>query len=166
MMMAKADIESSAVSIKFLKENPENIAKLADIWYETLGKKWIADVSVEQVKQLLKTHNNTDKLPLTLVAYINQQPVGMCSLVQNDGICPEMEPWLASLVVEPKYQNLGVGKRLIKATVDIAKKLHFEKLYLFVLEPSLPSYYHHLGWRAIAIEDYKGYPVTVMELVL
>ena len=39
----------------------------------------------------------------------------MCSLRGNDGIRPDLTPWLGSLVVHPDYQKQGVGRRLIDA---------------------------------------------------
>jgi len=41
----------------------------------------------------------------------------MCSLRENDGIRPDITPWLGSLVVDPKYQRQGIGNMLIDTTL-------------------------------------------------
>lgn len=49
----------------------------------------------------------------------------MCSLRVNDGIRPDLTPWLGSLVVDPKYQKQGIGKMLVDEMKEKAKKLGF-----------------------------------------
>ena len=105
-------------------------------------------------------------MPITFVALDGDLPVGMCSLRENDGIRPDLTPWLGSLVVDPKYQKQGIGKMLIDVTVLKAKELGFEKLYLFAFDPTIPEYYERLGWRKIGMDEFKSHPVTVMEVEL
>ncbi len=90
----------------------------------------------------------------------------MCSLRENDGIRPDLMPWLGSLVVDPNYQKQGIGKQLIDATKEKAKQLGFKQLFLFALDPLIPNYYQTLGWQTIGMDQFKGNPVTVMEIGL
>jgi len=69
-------------------------------------------------------------------------------------------------VVDPKYQNQGIGRQLIEVVKDKAKQLDFQKLYLFALGPKIPDYYSRLGWVKIGMDEFKGHPVTVMEIDL
>ncbi len=151
------------IEIDLLKNDPGVIPQLAKIWYEVLGKVWIPDASTLQVEQKLREHLNEDVLPITFVAFVNKKPVGMCSLRINDGIRPDLLPWLGSLVIDADFQKRGVGKKLIEATIQKAHQLGYEKLYLFVLDPDLPPYYESLGWEKIDIDNYKGNPVSVFE---
>lgn len=32
--------------------------------------------------------------------------------------------------------------------------------------PTIPDYYKRLGWSKIGMDEYKGHPVTVMEISL
>lgn len=150
------------ITIDLLKNNPEDIPQLANIWQHVLGSIWLPDVPIEQVKQNYLTHLNDNEMPLTFVAHVNNQPVGMCSLRENDGIRPDLLPWLGSLVVNPEYQKQGIAKLLIDATKQKAKQLGFEKLYLFTLDPTIPTYYQKLGWQKIDVDHYKKQPVKVM----
>ena len=109
---------------------------------------------------------NDQVLPITFVALDGDLPVGMCSLRENDGIRPDLTPWLGSVVVDPKYQKQGIGKMLIDVTVLKAKELGFEKLYLFAFDSTIPEYYKCLGWSPICMDEFKSHRVTVMEVEL
>lgn len=154
------------ITIGLLRDHPESIPRLAQIWHEVLGKIWVPDVPVSRVIERFHDHLNDRVLPLTFVAMENHTPVGMCSLRLNDGIRPDLEPWLGSLVVDPIYQKKGIGKRLIDATKAKAKEIGYSKLYLFAFDPTVPDYYARLGWTHIGMDEFKGHPVTVMELKL
>ena len=121
------------IKIDLLKKHPNTIPALANIWHEVLGQIWVPDISVERVITRFADHLNDQALPITFIALDGDLPVGMCSLRENDGIRPNLTPWLGSLVVDPKYQKQGIGRILIDVTVLKAKELGFEKLYLYNL---------------------------------
>jgi predicted N-acetyltransferase YhbS len=154
------------IKIDLLKNHSRAISALAHIWHDVLGRIWVPDVPVERVITRFADHLNDQDLPITFVALDGDLPVGMCSLRENDGIRPDLTPWLGSLVVDPKYQKQGIGKRLIDVAVRQAKERDFKKLYLFAFDPSVPEYYERLGWRKIGMDEFKSHPVTVMEVVL
>ena len=154
------------ITIDLLKNHPESIETLATIWHEVLGKIWVPDVTIQRVMQKFAEHLNDNKLPMTFVALDGTTPVGMCSLRENDGIRPDLTPWLGSLVVEQAYQKQGIGNMLIDSIKNKAKALGFAKLYLFAFDPSLHDYYTRQGWHTIGIDDFKGHDITVMEIHL
>jgi predicted N-acetyltransferase YhbS len=154
------------IKIDLLKNHPNAIPALANIWHEVLGKIWVPDISVERVITRFADHLNDSNLPITFVALDSDLLVGMCSLRENDGIRPDLTPWLGSLVVDPKYQRQGIGRMLIDMTLLKAKELGFKKLYLFAFDPTIPEYYKRLGWRKIGMDEFKSHPVTVMEVEL
>ncbi|MDP3560391.1 MAG: GNAT family N-acetyltransferase, partial [Legionellaceae bacterium] len=71
-----------------------------------------------------------------------------------------------SLIVDSAYQKKGIGGMLIDATKQKAIEMHFEKLYLFAFDPTLPVYYARFGFNKIGMDEFKGHPVTVMETTL
>lgn len=154
------------ITIEPLKNHPQAIATLANIWHEVLGKIWMPDVTIELVITRFLDQLKVENLPITFVALDGNIPVGMCSVCENDGIRPDLKPWVADLVVDPKYQKQGVGKMLIDTSALKAKDLGFEKLYLFAFDPTIPNYYERLGWKRIDIDEFHSHPVTVMEIVL
>lgn len=154
------------IKIDLLKNHPDAIPALANIWHEVLGRIWVPDSPIERVIARFADHLNDQGLPITFVALDGEIPVGMCSLRENDGIRPDLTPWLGSLVVDPKYQKQGIGKMLADATILKAKELDFQKLYLFAFDPTIPDYYERLGWSQICMDEFKSHPVTVMEVEL
>ncbi|HBB7077238.1 TPA: GNAT family N-acetyltransferase [Legionella pneumophila] len=154
------------ITIDYLKHHSDNISILAKIWHEVLGKIWVPDVPISRVEENLSNHLNTEQLPLTFVAFHEHKPIGMCSLRVNDGIHPELTPWLGSLVVSPSHQKQGIARQLINKTKEKAQQMGFKTLYLFAFDPTIPEYYSRLGWCKIGMDEFKGHPVTVMEVML
>lgn len=148
------------VEIDLLKNHPETIDRLAEIWKSSLGKN--SATSLEYVKTKLQTHLNSNLLPLTFVALKQQEPIGMCSLLSNDGILKELSPWLAALVVDKNYQTLGIGSQLIKKTLEKAKELHFDKVYLFCDNHKLEEYYKKFGFVFLKTSKHKEKLVYVL----
>lgn len=154
------------IKIDLLKNNSDVVPELAQIWYEGLGKIWMPDVPLDQVEQRFHAHANSDKMPMTFVALDGDKAVGMCSLRENDGIRPDLMPWLGSLGVRSEYQGQGLGRRLIEVTKKQAKNMGYEVLYLFAFDRTIPDYYQSLGWNVIGTDSYNAHPVTVMEIML
>lgn len=154
------------IKIDLLKNHPNALPHLAKIWHEVLGRLWVPDVPIERVEQNFLKHLNDQILPLTFVALHNDTPVGMCSLRENDGIRPDLRPWLGSLVVAPNYQKQGIAKKLMDATKQKAIELGFKTLYLCAFDPTIPNYYASQGWQKIGVDEFKGHTVTVMEINL
>jgi predicted N-acetyltransferase YhbS len=154
------------IKIDLLKNHPTTIPRLAKIWQEVLGSIWVPDVPIERVEQNFLKHLNENIMPLTFIALDNDTPVGMCSLRENDGIRPDLIPWLGSLVVDPAFQKQSIGKMLMDMTKQKARTFGFETLYLFAFDLTIPNYYERLGWEKIGMDKFKGHPVTVMETAL
>lgn len=154
------------IKIELLKQHSTAIPALAKMWHELLGKIWLPEVSIQRIETKFHDHLHDDTLPLTLVALDGQKPVGMCSLRENDGIRPDLTPWLGSLIVDQDNQGRGVGKLLIDATKNKAKEMGFKKLYLFAFDLTIPEYYHRHGWATIYQDVFKSYDVTVMMINL
>ena len=153
------------ITIDLLKNHPEGIPTLSNIWSEVLGKIWMPEIGIEEIESLYYEELQHD-MPLTYIALHDQIPVGSATLELNGGIRPDLRPWLGDLVIDPKYQKQGIGKMLADATVKKAKELGFEKLYLFAFDPTIPEYYERLGWKKIGMDEFKSHPVTVMEIGL
>lgn len=151
------------ITIDLLKNHPEAVPALAKIWLEVLGKTWMPHVSIAEITLWLSEWLNDNILPLALIALDGDKPVGMCSLQVNDGIRPDLLPWLGDLCVAPAYQNRGIGKQLVRAAIEKVCSIRFENLYLFIFEDSLGDYYNKQGWHKIGEDVYEGHPVIVME---
>lgn len=151
------------IKTDFLKNHPHAIPALANIWHEVLGKIWMPEIGLQEIESLYYEELNQN-MPLTYIALSGETPVGSCTLQLKDDVRPDLGPWIESVVVDPKYQKQGIGKMLIDVTVQKAKKLGFEKLYLFAFDPAITDYYQRLGWKKIGIDKFKSHTVTVMKM--
>lgn len=152
------------IDIKLLVDCPEYIPYLSKLWYEQISKHWAPNASVDRARENLIKHSNRDKLPLTFVALINNQPVGMASLRENDGIQPHHTPWLGSLVVDPAYRGQKVGEQLILVVRNQASIFRYKKLYLLAFDSTIPTWYKKLGWKLIGTDQLFNHPVSVMDI--
>jgi predicted N-acetyltransferase YhbS len=153
------------IKIDLLKNHPQAIPAIANIWYEVLGKIWLPEISIEEIQSLSYQELQHD-MPLSYIALHNKIPVGSCTLELDGGIRPDLGPWLGDLVVDPHYQKRGIGKMLMNVAVKKTKELGFEKLYLFAFDFTIPKYYERFGWKKIGMDKFKSQSVTVMELEL
>ncbi|STX43933.1 acetyltransferase [Legionella donaldsonii] len=155
------------IKIDLLKNNPQAIPALSNIWYEVLGKIWMPEIGIEEIESLSYKELNQD-MPLTYIALYGEFriPVGSCTLELNGGIRPGLGPWIGDLVVDQKYQRQGIGKMLLDVAIEKAKELGFEKIYLFTFDPAITEYYRRFGWKKIGMDEFKSQPVIVMEVRL
>jgi GNAT superfamily N-acetyltransferase len=153
------------IKIDSLKNHPQTIPALSNIWHDVLGKIWMPEIGIEEIKSFYYEEMNQE-MPFTYIALNGEIPVGSCTLELNGGIRPDLTPWFGDLVVDSKYQKQGIGKMLTRVTIRHAKELGFEKLYLYAFDPTIPEYYKHLGWKEIGQDKCKSHPVTLMELGL
>ncbi len=150
--------------ITYLKNHPEHVPLLASWMFNTWGH-YNPQSSLEKAQIKLTEHLNTDSLPLTYIALRDNVPVRMCSLRINDGIRPDLTPWLASLFVEPSMRGQGIGEKLIHVVAEKAWVMGYSSLYLLAFDQTLTNWYAKLGWQMMGLDEINGYPVTVMELM-
>src|SRR5437764_1133553 len=71
----------------------------------------------------LMQHLQEDRVPLTLIAMIDDQPVGCASIIRHDlELRPELSPWLATVFVGPRFRKRGVGSALVRGAIEKAKE--------------------------------------------
>jgi GNAT superfamily N-acetyltransferase len=151
------------LKIDYIKNYPDTIPVLAKIWHDVLGKIWMPDITLEAINARFNLHLNDKILPLTYVAFDGDEPVGMCSLRAEDGTVKNLTPWLASLVVDQKYQGKNIGKMLINKVKSKAKEMGYNKIYLCVFDPNIAICYKKIGWRNIGNDISMGHEITIME---
>ncbi|ARN84648.1 GNAT family N-acetyltransferase [Candidatus Nucleicultrix amoebiphila] len=154
------------INIHLLHQYPQYIPRLAQIWQEVLGERWLPGIPLKNIEKRFQDHLNTETLPLTYVALENMTPVGMVSLRVTDGVRPDLTPWLGSLVVDTAYQGLGVGKSLVKKAEEKVREMGFEKLYLLTFDTTLEGWYGQMQWSKIGYDQLQGKLVTLMSLEL
>lgn len=155
-----------SVYIDLLVNCQHHIPELAKLWYENIGQQWSPTTPLNQVEQKLLMHCNSICLPLTFVALVNDKPIGMISLRDNDGIRPNLKPWLGGLAVASEFQHKGIGKQLVNSVKSKSKEMGYQTLYLLAFDETIPLWYKSLGWKNIGTDCLIGHPVAVMSIEL
>lgn len=91
-----------------------------------------------------------DKGGAIVIALLNGKPIGTCALINMDNGVFE----LAKMAVSPEAQGKKIGWKIGLATIEKAKELGADKIYLetnSVLKPAI-SLYYKLGFK-----DVEGY---------
>ena len=154
------------IKIDLLKKHPHTVPALSNIWHEVLGKIWFPELDVKEIESLTYDEINRQDEAISFVALYDEIPVGFCTFKLEEEFRPDLGPWLADVVVDPKYQKQGVGKMLVNVAFLTAKELGFKKLYLFTFDHSISNYYERLGWHKVEVDKFNSHPVTVMEVTL
>lgn len=83
------------------------------------------------------------------VAFYKGRPVGFIVVQPDCRFQGENIPEIHELVVDPKYQNLGIAKRLMETALDYLAKRGFKKVALWVGEKNTKAkrFYERLGFR-------------------
>ena len=174
------------ISIVSFRKHPKMLSQLEHIFYEFLAKPFIPGFTQQDVhdelllslEQELNPDRSSfdrvkDKFADTYVAIddASKEPVAMCTLMHFDGVRADLRPWFTSLVVNPDHQKKGIAKALLTHAEKETARLGYEKMHLFVLDPTLVPLYAHLGYTNRGIEQYEhdgrsNQPVTMMDKIV
>jgi predicted N-acetyltransferase YhbS len=150
------------VEIRYLEDNPEIISTVAKWIYEEWGR-LVKGRTLETAHVKVRQALNSRKIPLTLVAFLDNKPVGTVSIDTEDmSTHPELTPWMASVYVDTAYRKRGVGSALCERIKEDFRRLGVKTAYLFT--PDQEKLYAGLGWKTISREGYRGEDVVIMRL--
>ncbi len=156
--------DSGGISIEPLGNRREVIPLLAR-WHHGQWASINPGETLRSRTARLENHAGNVELPLTWVALEEGRLLGSASLVPSDmETRPELEPWLASVFVDPGARGRGVGSLLVKFVMGEARGRGFRQLYLFT--PDRQRFYQRLGWRERESLEYRETLVTLMEVDL
>jgi GNAT superfamily N-acetyltransferase len=123
---------------------------------------WPEDTEETYLAHYRATATNPDGLPLVLAAIEDGDLVGVVTLVEDDELPDAKEsPWLAACVVSPTRRGCGVGRDLVLACEEQARRRGFRHLHLFTW--SEVEWYEQLGWRVLREVEFAGRRTTVMQ---
>ena len=150
------------IKIDLLKYHPEAIPALGKLLLSMFKEIWNPDTNPELVESWLLEWCN-EIIPLAYIALDRDKPVGIGSLQINDGIRPDLMPWMGDLCIDKAYQKHGIGKALIQFIQNKAKEFGHSELFLFTHNPDMINYYNRLGWQEIDRDKFNGHSVIVMK---
>jgi len=132
--------------IGFLADDPRHF----DLFARWLHAQWSVPrgESLDSRRATLRGQMNLDRLPIALIAYWQGSPAGIVSLRAEDlHTRPDLSPWLSALYVHPPLRGCGIGRALVRATLDLAGWLGYPRVYLFTTDRQ--SLYAELGWQPL-----------------
>jgi len=147
-----------------LNKHPELIPDVAGDVYDNFIRDSIDDTTYEQV--LSAFHNcYENKLPVRMVAIVDNKCAGSVSLIENDLSCRNYSPWLAAINVREQYRNNGIGEELVNRIKEAARVLGYKELFLRTEHAS--DYYRKLGWEYLeSCDDEFGDKPDVFKISL
>ena len=145
-----------------ISERPEFIPQLAS-WFHTEWGFYNPKRTIEIRCKELEARNNQRILPTTMVSTMGDELLATYSLDISDlPIRPHLSPWLASVYVNPQHRNKGLGTLLVKKSLEHAKALGFDTLYLFTSNRA--HWYGSMGWQFMEEAEYPPKEViTIMK---
>jgi len=134
------------VTIEFLADNMIYAEQVAKWIYNEFIVNKRSGISFEQIlNSVNETHKN--KLPIRLVAILDEQCVGTVAIVENDLKGSEYTPWLAALYVDEAHRKNKIGEKLIERVKAVVRDLGYDELYLRTEHAG--NYYRRLNWEYV-----------------
>ncbi len=145
-----------------ISKRPEFIPQLAS-WFHAEWGFYNPQRTIPIRSQELEARNNPDVLPMTMISTLDDELLATYSLDVSDlPIRPHLTPWLASVYVNPEHRKKGLGAALVKKSLEHAKSLGIDTLYLFTSNRA--SWYASLGWQLMEETKYPpNETITIMK---
>jgi N-acetylglutamate synthase-like GNAT family acetyltransferase len=145
-----------------LRSAPHHIPTLAQ-WHHDEWSYLNPGGSIEKRVEKMRAYLNENLIPTMLIAIDGDEVWGSAALSTSDmDTKPELSPWLANVYVRSDKRGSGVGAKLVKSIMDLARQNQLPRIYLFT--PDQENFYAKLGWKTISKESYRNSPVTIMQL--
>lgn len=148
------------MKVEYLAHFPEHI----DMISHWVFGEWGAlrpELTLAQVVSDFQARAVTDRIPLALVAIDGDEVVGCLNLKESEDITkPGLSPWVGAVYVREDRRGQGVGKALMLAGDEAARRLGVTQLYLSATEAE--GFYQSLGWCVLERLNCGGEQVVVM----
>ena len=152
------------MDIDYLAEHQAFIPTLSR-WFLREWREFYGDRTWEDVAGTFYQRLNRSRVPLALIAFEGERPLGTISLLEESiGTRKHLTPWLGGLYVRVEERRRGIGRRLIEAGVAEAGKLGIGQLFIGIREAE--EYYLRLGWELSERMSYYGEGIAIMRLDL
>ena len=152
------------MKIKFLTQEKSAIPTLTKWFYDEwsyLHEK----PTYEYFENELHDSLNTNKFPLAILGFENDELVATSSILAHDlDSYNHLTPWLASVYVREDKRGNGLGKEIVLAIEKIAKEIGVKKIYLYATDAQ--DFYKKFGWISKENSTKNKTPITIMEKML
>ncbi len=142
-------MQGAIVRIEPLAERPE-LTELVAGWHWSEWRGGDHGRTPEQWVETVRARSSPDRVPFTLVAFVDGVPVGAVSVCDDDvdDRFADRGPWVSGMVVVGAARNLGVGRALLHAAERLAVRFGCRELWLHTAEAE--RFYERCGWEVVA----------------
>ena len=158
------------MNIQQLNSEPEVFSQVA-LWHHQECERQGLKSTLELRRERLIKHIQSESIPKTFIATLNNELVGCVSLVNyaygRDSVRAKITDtplWLSNLFVIPHYRNRGIGNQLIEKAKAYAQELKLTELWLTATE--FTDYYQKRDWEIERKTRLGGKQVNVMRIKL
>jgi GNAT superfamily N-acetyltransferase len=160
-----------SIRIDWLGAHPGHARTLAE-WHVRAFAEWVDGWQIDDAARELASHTRVRGVPGTLVALrANAAPLGEAStaaaLLGSVSLLDSDAPAHVRADVQtgqPRRiairRRRGIGKRLVHAAVDEARRLGIARLHLWT--PDQAGFYARLGWQSLGLHRFGGIRVSLM----
>lgn len=118
-----------ALRIEYLADCPEVLSQLEKWFLQEWAPYYGPDGPGDAVEDL-RSSCNRRALPITLIAFRGDELCATGALkAESVETHKHLGPWVAALLVTPKYRRQGIRGKLVEALEHLAKELGFKQLY-------------------------------------
>jgi GNAT superfamily N-acetyltransferase len=153
-----------------LAQRPKAAEDIARWHFKEWGP-YLEGEGFEERLERTRSWSRTDAIPFTMVAVLDDVPVGTASVVDHDmpdppAACAPLAPWLSGVFVVPEHRKEGLGPLVVGACEEQAAALGHRILYLFTAPATAVKFYEPMGWQELLRTPYRGEEVVVMSKAL
>lgn len=159
---AKSVTMKEKITIDYLKNHPEHVITCAQWSFGQWGHH-TPERTLQSFIQSRKAYLNDTSIPFTLLAFIDQAPIGMVSLAPSKDICHDLMPWLSTIYVTPEQRSKGIGTLLEETICTKALDMGYKKIYCYTSDKTVIPWYEKLNWKKNSTQWLHNHEVTVME---
>jgi GNAT superfamily N-acetyltransferase len=115
------------------------------------SREWGGDDDLAEVRwtAIIGSRAHRDEVPFTVVARLDDEPVGCLSLTADDvdAEFADQGPWLSGMYVLPGARDLGIGRQLLADVERRAVDLGVTDLWAHTAEAE--RFYVRCGWQVV-----------------
>lgn len=135
------------IAIRFLADHPDTIPTLVK-WFRAQWPEYHAAMSDEEMEQDFLEDASRDRLPIRLIAFEANEPVGTIILRKNGSeTLPDFQPELGGLYVVESHRGRGIATELVRAGMQVAHKQGYDTV--FATTVAAAGVLERLGWEFV-----------------
>jgi predicted N-acetyltransferase YhbS len=156
-----------SLELKLLKECPEMIPYVAQWQYDDWHS-YDTTLTLERLIKSFEKQLSAADFPFTIVVLKDGFPIGSISLTKEGE--PEFSdisnkgPWVGSFHVISKERSRGIGPKLAKVVLAIAKRFGYQQVNFYTSDFSNVRRYVKKGAQVVETRPFRGHTVTLFKI--